>query len=83
MKKEYDRIKKGIEKIVNSEVHEYFGAEKKEERIETLENRLAKLAGFISQFDGIAGENERINMTDVDAKVMAHVFHPRNPFLFA
>jgi transposase len=72
MKKEYDRIKKGIDKIVKTEVHEYCGAEKKEERIETLENRLAKLAGFISQFDGIAGENERINMTDVDAKVMAH-----------
>jgi hypothetical protein len=65
MKKEYDRLKKGIEKI------------------ETLENQLAKLAGLISQFDVIAGENERINMTDVDAKMMAHVFHPRNPFLSA
>jgi transposase len=72
MKKEYDRIKKGIEKIVNTEVHEYLNAEKKEERIETLENRLAKLAGFISQFEGTVGEKERINMTDVDAKVMAH-----------
>jgi transposase len=72
MKKEYDRIKRGIEKIVNTEVHEFMSEEKKEERIEKLEGRLSKLAGFISQFEGKVCEKERINLTDVDAKVMTH-----------
>jgi transposase len=72
MKKEYERIKNGIEKIVNTEVQEYPSQKTKDERVTKLEKRLEKLAGFISAFDGEIDEKERINMTDIDAKVMTH-----------
>jgi hypothetical protein len=44
----------------------------KDERVAKLEKKLDKLAGFISSFDGKVDEKERINMTDIDTKVMTH-----------
>jgi transposase len=64
IKKEYKKIKGGIEKILKKELGEYFTEEKQKKRIERLEKKLDTLDIYRKQLEEIGDEEKRINMTD-------------------
>ena len=68
--KELDRLKNGLQKLLETEVNEYISEVKKEKRINTLEKKIAKLEPLQKQLEQIAEKKKRINLTDPDAPVM-------------
>jgi len=68
--KELDRLKTGLQKLLETEVNEYISEAKKEKRINTLEKKIEKLEPLQKQLEQIADKNKRINLTDADAPVM-------------
>ena len=72
IKKEYDKIQKGLEKLLEKEVNEYFTADIKEKRVITLSKKLDKLDSFQKVLEELNDEEKRINMVDPDAPIMAH-----------
>jgi transposase len=71
-RKEYEKTKQGLEKLVRKEVSEAFSAEKKERRKKRLKKQLKELESFQKELEQLEDENARVNMTDRDAKVMRH-----------
>lgn len=72
VKKEYDKMKQGLQKLLEKEVSEAFPQEKKLQRKAHLEKQLEKLASFQKELEQLDDEDARLNMTDRDAKVMRH-----------
>jgi transposase len=72
LKKEYEKTKLGLEKLLTKEVTEEFPREVKEKRKERLEKKLDQLEGFRKKLEALGDEEERLNMSDEDAKVMRH-----------
>ena len=72
VKKEYDKVKQGLQKLLEKEISEAFPQEKKLQRKERLEKQLAELASFQKELEQLDDEDARLNMTDRDAKVMRH-----------
>ena len=72
IKKEYEKIKEGLEKLLEKEVNEYFTTDTKDKRITTLAKRLDKLEIFQKQLEALNDEEKRINMVDSDAPIMTH-----------
>jgi len=72
LKGEYEKMKKGIEKLLSKEVDEYFPERIKEKRVGQLSKKLEKLEGFQKELEALGDEKKRINMTDGDAPVMRH-----------
>jgi len=72
VKKEYARMKQGLEKLLTKEISEAFPQEKKLQRKERLEKQLDELASFQKELEELDDEDARLNMTDRDAKVMRH-----------
>ena len=70
MKKGYEKTKLGLEKLLTKEVSEEFPREVKEKRKERLEKKLDQLEGFRKKLEALGDEEERLNMSDEDAKVM-------------
>jgi len=69
---EYDKVKAGLEKLLNQEVYEYVSKETVDKRAATLQNKLEKLSEFQKQLEALKDEEKRVNMTDEDAPVMKH-----------
>ena len=72
LKNEYEKVKAGLEKLLNQEVHEYLSQETLDKRAAALKNKLEKLSEFQKQLESLKDEEKRMNMTDVDAAVMKH-----------
>ena len=72
LKKEYEKTKRGLEKLLEREVNEAFSKEIQEKREKRLEKKLDKLDGFRKELEELGDEEKRLNMTDRDAKVMRH-----------
>ena len=72
VKKEYEKTKQGIEKLLGKEISEAVPAEKKDTRKKRLEKQLKELESFQKELEQLEDEDARLNMTDRDAKVMRH-----------
>lgn len=72
LKREYEKVKMGIEKLLSKEVNEYFSEQSKEKRVGQLSKKLGKLEEFQKELEALGDEEKRINMTDADAPVMRH-----------
>ena len=67
IKKEYEKIKKGMEKLLAKETNEYFPEFTKKKRISSMEKKLKKLENLKTELDKIGDEEKRSNMVDPDA----------------
>ena len=72
VKKEYEKTKQGLEKLLDNEVSEAIPAEKLDSRKKRLETQLKELESFQKELEQLEDEDARLNMTDRDAKVMRH-----------
>jgi transposase len=72
LKSEYEKVKLGLEKLLNQQVNEHISQETVNKRAGRLAKRLEKLAGFQKQLEEFKDEKKRLNMTDKDATVMKH-----------
>ena len=72
IKKEYEKIKEGLEKLLKKEVSEYFSTDTKEKRVSVLAKKLDKLGSFQKKLEELNDEEKRINMVDSDAPIMTH-----------
>jgi hypothetical protein len=72
LKKEYEKVKMGIEKLLSKEVDEYFPEGTKEKRVGRLSKKLEELGEFQKELEALEDEKKRLNMTDADAPVMNH-----------
>ena len=72
IKKEYKKIKEGMEKLLSKDINEYFPESTKEKRVSTLEKKLKKLEEMQAVLEEIGDEEKRSNMVDPDAPVMKH-----------
>jgi transposase len=72
IKKEYEKVKEGMEKLLEKEVNEYFTEDTKKKRVSALDKKLEKLESFQKELEALNDEDKRINMVDPDAPVMIH-----------
>ena len=72
IRKEYEKVKSGLEKLLNQEVNEYVSRGTVEKRAATLAKKLEKLSEFQKQLEALNDEEKRVNMSDEDAAVMKH-----------
>jgi transposase len=72
LRSEYEKVKTGLEKLLNQEVNEYVSQETVDKRAVTLKNKLEKLSEFKEQLESLKDEEKRVNMSDEDAAVMKH-----------
>ena len=72
LKKEYEKVKQGIERLLSKEVNEYFPEETKEKRLGRLTKKLEELEEFQKELKALGDEEKRLNMSDSDAPVMKH-----------
>ena len=72
IKKEYEKVKKGMGKLLEKEVNEHFTEETKKKRVSALEKKLDKLGSFQKTLEELNNEDKRINMVDPDAPIMTH-----------
>ena len=79
IEKEYEKIKEGIEKLLDKDVNEYFTEKIKEKRVRRLSEKLDKLKTFKKHLEEIGDKEKRINMTDEDAKNMTHKDGSKKP----
>lgn len=72
IKKEYEKVKKGMRKLLKKEVNEYFTEGTKGKRLNRLAKKLEKLETFAEELKKLNDEEKRINMVDSDAPIMTH-----------
>lgn len=72
LKKNYDRVKKGMEKLLEKEISEAFTEEMRQERLTKLEKQREKLDEVSAILDKLKDEKANINSTDTDAATMRH-----------
>ena len=72
LKNEYEKVKKGIEKLLAKEINEYLPEESKEKRLGRLSEKLEELEEFQKELEALGDEEKRLNMSDADAPVMKH-----------
>ena len=72
IKKEYEKAKEGMEKLLRKEVNEYFTEDTKKKRVSALEKKLGNLETFQKELEALDDEDKRINMVDPDAPIMTH-----------
>jgi len=72
LEKSYDRVREGIEKLLEREVNEDFTEEKKGGRIKKLRKQEKELLGLKRELEIMNDEKATINMTDEEAPVMRH-----------
>lgn len=71
-KKQLARIRKGMEKLLEQEPHEFLSQEKIDERIERLRRKETRLAQTLAVLESFEDEKASMNMVDPDAKIMKH-----------
>jgi transposase len=72
LKKEYDKIHNGMEKLLSKDISEHFSEKTRQGRISTMSSKLQQLGDFQKELEALGDEKKRINMTDRDANVMKH-----------
>jgi transposase len=72
IKKEYVKVKEGMERLLKKEVNEYFTEDTKKKRVSVLEKKLDNLESFQKDLEALNNEEQRINMVDPDAPIMTH-----------
>ncbi len=53
LKREYEKVKMGIEKLLSKEVNEYFSEQSKEKRVGQLSKKLEKLEEFQKELEAL------------------------------
>jgi transposase len=71
-KKQLERVKKGMARLLAQEPDGYVSEEQIEKRIETLKRREEKLERALKELDKLEDSNGSVNLTDADAKIMSH-----------
>ena len=71
LNKEYEKIKRGLEKVLEREVNEQT-REKRDQRAAKLEKKLEQLDEFRKTLETLEDPEKRVNMTDSDAPTMTH-----------
>lgn len=71
-KKQLERIRKGMEKLLEQEPTDSLPQEKIDERIKRLERKEIRLAQTLAVLESFEDENASMNMVDPDAKIMKH-----------
>ena len=72
IRKEYKKIKEGMEKLLVKETNEYFSESNKSKRVKILGKKLKKVDKLKTVLEKIGAEEKRINMVDSEAPVMKH-----------
>lgn len=72
IKKEYEKVKEGLTKLLEKEANEYFSEKKKKQRENRLTNKLRQLESFQKELEKLGDDEKRMNMVDCDAPVMTH-----------
>lgn len=72
LKKEYEKVKQGLTKLLEKEVNEYFTENIKKQRECRLTKKLKNLESFQKKLESLGDEEKRLNMVDCDAPVMSH-----------
>jgi len=72
VKKNYERVRQGIEQLLRKEPSGEFTAEKKAERLGRLRKQQRELRALKKVLEGIGEEKANVNLTDPDAPVMSH-----------
>jgi transposase len=72
LRAEYERLKAGLERLLNREINEYVSKDTVDKRASTLAKKLEKLSELQKQLEALKDEEKRVNMTDGDAPVMKH-----------
>jgi transposase len=71
-KKNLDRIRKGMQKLVEQEPNEALMQETIDERNRRLKRKEARLIQTLAVLESFEDEKASLNMTDADAKTMSH-----------
>ncbi len=71
-KKRLDRIRKGMEKLLEQEPNEMLSQETIDERKRRLERKEARLVRTLAVLETFEDEKVSVNMVDADAKIMSH-----------
>lgn len=71
-KKQLDRIRKGMEKLLEQEPNESLSQETIDERKRRLERKEALLKQTLAVLETFEDEKASVNMVDADAKIMSH-----------
>lgn len=72
VKKNYERVRTGIEELPAKEPNGQFTTEKKEERLRRLRKQQRELRAMKKVLEGLEEEKANVNLTDPDAPVMSH-----------
>jgi len=72
IKKEYEKVKEGLTKLLEKEVNEYFTEKNKKQRENRLTKKLKRLESFQKELEKFGDDEKRLNMVDCDAPVMTH-----------
>ena len=72
LKEEYEKVRKGLDKLLSREINEYFTEETKAKRIGRLRRKLERLEEFQKELEVLGDEKKRINMSDSEAAGMRH-----------
>jgi transposase len=72
LKKEYAKLKEGLNKLLATEINEHFSAESKDKKVSRLNKKLNNLKSFQETLEKLGDDEKRMNMVDPDAPVMAH-----------
>lgn len=79
LRKEYEKVKAGLDKLLSQEVNEYVSKETVDKRAATLKKKLEALSDFQEQLESLKDEEKRVNMSDGDAAVMKHKDGTKKP----
>jgi transposase len=71
-KKQLERIRKGMEKLLKQEPNDSLSQETIDERKRRLERKEIRLAQTLATLESMEDEKASINMVDADAKIMRH-----------
>lgn len=71
-KKQLERIRKGMTKLLEQEPNDALTQEKIDERIKLLERKEIRLAQTLAVLESYEDEKASLNMVDSDAKIMTH-----------
>lgn len=72
LKKNYERIKNGMEKLLSKEISEGFTDEMRQKRLAKLEEQQKDLDEVCDVLDQLKDEKAHVNSTDTDAATMKH-----------
>jgi hypothetical protein len=71
-KKQLQRIRRGMEKLLGQQPDDCDSGEQIEKRVETLKSKQAKLEQALKELESLDDEKASVNLSDPEAKIMSH-----------